>query len=133
MARGFGNAWGKKVSKYRAQKVEVDGIKFDSKHEQKCWAELCLLERAGKIDRLERQVKLPLIIDGGPVVIRSALINSDGNERKGREVHYIADFRYFDKERNETIIGDAKGFFTAESKLKIAVVERIYNIRVKIL
>lgn len=47
-----------KKSKYGAVKTEVDGIKFDSKHEALRYQELRLLEQAGEITNL----RLPLQI-----------------------------------------------------------------------
>ena len=49
------------MSKYYSQKVVVDGISFDSKKEANRFRELSLLERAGAITGLERQVKFTLI------------------------------------------------------------------------
>ena len=49
------------MSKYGAIKTVLDGIKFDSKAEARRWAELRLLERAGQIHDLQRQVKLELV------------------------------------------------------------------------
>ena len=45
-----------KRSKYGAIKTEVDGIKFDSKHEASRYKELRLLEQAGEITNLRLQV-----------------------------------------------------------------------------
>lgn len=44
-----------KPPKYRNRKTECDGFVFDSAKEAHRWMELRLLERAGEIDRLERQ------------------------------------------------------------------------------
>ena len=49
------------MRKYKNNPVEYDGISFDSKREAKRYAELKLLERAGKITDLQRQVKFELI------------------------------------------------------------------------
>ena len=51
----------KKSSKYGNKKIEYNGEVFDSKKEYKRWCELKLLERAGKISDLKRQVKYVLI------------------------------------------------------------------------
>lgn len=53
-----------KQSKYRNKKTEVDGVVFDSQKEAARWQELKLLERAGKITNLTRQVKFPLDVEG---------------------------------------------------------------------
>jgi hypothetical protein len=52
------------VTKYGAIRTEVDGITFDSKRESRRWSELRLLERAGEIVGLERQVEYPLSVAG---------------------------------------------------------------------
>ena len=50
-------------NKYGAKKVKdpITGFLFDSKAEYTRWCELRLLERAGKISRLRRQVSYELI------------------------------------------------------------------------
>lgn len=52
------------MTKYRAKKTEVDGIVFDSMAEAKRWCELKLLERAGEIRGLSRQIPLPVTVNG---------------------------------------------------------------------
>lgn len=56
------------MQKYKAKKTEYDGIMFDSKKEAQRYAELKILERAGVIKNLQRQVTYTLIpaqrIDG---------------------------------------------------------------------
>jgi hypothetical protein len=49
------------MNKYHAVKTQVDGIIFDSMKEAVRWQELKLLEKAGKIANLERQVPYELI------------------------------------------------------------------------
>ncbi len=51
----------KNYSKYKAKKIIVDGITFDSKKEANHYCELKLLERAGKIKNLQLQVPYELI------------------------------------------------------------------------
>ena len=53
-----------KPLKYRNKPCMAGGIRFDSRAEAKRWAELKLLERAGQIVRLERQIAFPVIING---------------------------------------------------------------------
>lgn len=50
-----------KANKYGAKKAVVAGIEFDSKAEARRWAELQLLERAGQIANLQRQVEFLLV------------------------------------------------------------------------
>ena len=51
----------KHKSKYGAKKVEIDGIIFDSKKEGRRYQELKMLQKAGEISNLQRQVKYILI------------------------------------------------------------------------
>lgn len=53
---------GKSANKFGARRTVVDGISFDSKAEAKRWCELRLLERAGEIHGLRRQVDFPLYV-----------------------------------------------------------------------
>lgn len=83
-------------NKYYNRKVKINGIQFDSVKEAKRYTELQLLQRAGVISDLQRQVSFELIpaqyIDGKLV------------ERKAT---YIADFVYL--EGGEKIVEDVKG------------------------
>ena len=104
------------MSKYHSTPVEVDGIRFDSKREANRWAELRLLERAGKIEKLKRQVKYLLI----PSQYR------DGKCIE-REASYIADFVYV--KDGHLVVEDCKGFRTPEYKLKRKLMLERYDIR----
>ncbi|MEP0454477.1 MAG: DUF1064 domain-containing protein, partial [Roseibium sp.] len=59
-----------KSQKYGAQRTVVDGVTFDSKKEAARWAQLCLLQRAGQISDLKRQVVVPLVGRDGPLLSR---------------------------------------------------------------
>ncbi len=91
-------------NKYAAQKTVAYGEVFDSKKEAQRYEELKLLERAGHIFDLCRQVKFELIptqrdIKTGKVIERS--------------VEYIADFMYkknLPDGRVETVVEDVKGY-----------------------
>ena len=52
-----------KKNKFRAQKVDVDGIKFDSKWEAERYNQLQIMQRTGQIKDLQRQVKF-ILLDG---------------------------------------------------------------------
>ena len=71
-------------SKYGARKTEFDGLVFESKHEAMRWRELALLQRAGEIADLQRQVKYILV---------PAQVGDDGKVAE-RAVIYVADFVY---------------------------------------
>jgi hypothetical protein len=89
--------------KYYAKPTVVDGIKFPSQGEAKRWCLLKVLERAGKIQGLERQRAYPLhapLPDGGKACIGS----------------YVCDFLYTEDGRE--IIEDFKGYPTPEYRWK---------------
>lgn len=83
------------MSKYGNRKTVIDGNQYDSVKEAKRGAELRLMERAGIISDLQRQVKYTLI----PAQKR-------GGRTVERPVTYIADFQY--TENGETVVEDVK-------------------------
>lgn len=122
-------------SKYHSRKATVDGITFDSRKEAARYTELKLMERAGIIRDLERQVKFVLI----PAQYEPDRIDHSkspkGRKVKGRlierECAYIADFRYFSVEDNKTIVEDSKGLRTKDYVIKRKLMLYIHGIRVK--
>lgn len=91
---------------------------FDSRKEEARYRELCLLEKAGKIHHLERQVKYELIpsqYKDGRCLYRS--------------VTYRADFVY--TEQGKTVVEDVKGFRTPEYVIKKKLMYYIHGILVK--
>lgn len=107
------------MGKYQNRKTTVDGITFDSAKEANRWCELRLLQRAGKIFELQRQVPFVLI---------------PKQERDGkvveRAVVYKADFVYKDM-NGEEIVEDVKGLLTKEYILKRKLLLWQYGIRIK--
>lgn len=104
------------MSKYHSTPTDVNGIRFDSKREANRWAELRLMERAGKIQKLKRQVKYLLI----PSQYR------DGKCVE-RECCYLADFVYI--KDGHLVVEDCKGFRTPEYRLKRKLMLERYDIR----
>lgn len=106
------------MAKYGNQKITRDGITFDSLKEYTRFCELKLMQRAGIITDLERQVKYELIpaqrIDGKLVE---------------RAVTYVADFRY--KEKGQIVVEDTKGFRTKEYILKRKMMLHFHGIQIK--
>lgn len=100
-------------SKYRNVRTVVDGITFASKREANRYSELKLLQKAGKVVHIERQ--LPI------------LLHAPGGQAIGK---YIPDFCYIDLERNCTIYEDAKGTRTSLYKWKKKHVEAEYGITI---
>ncbi len=98
----------RKVNKYKAKKVTIDGIKFDSMAEGRRYRALKLLERAGEVTDLELQPKYDLMVNGTKVGF------------------YKADFRY--KRNGELVVEDVKGMKTTTYNLKKRMVKAIYGI-----
>lgn len=117
-------------SKYGSRKTIVDGISFDSKKEASRYRELLLLERAGKIGNLRRQVKY--------VLIPAQYENPDSPTKSGRgkclerECSYVADFVYdvLVKPEQVEIVEDTKGFRTEAYKIKRKMMLFMHGIRI---
>lgn len=105
-------------NKFNAVPTVVDGHRFASGKEARRYGELMLLQRAGEIANLELQPPFPIHINGNPVMIGR------------RQVVYYADFAY--DEGGARVVEDAKGADTHVSKLKRALVEAIYGVKVRI-
>lgn len=102
------------MSKYGNRKVKRDGMVFDSVREYNRWNELKLLEKAGKIFNLERQVRFVLI----PTQYSDTEFTKRGTPRVvEKEMSYIADFLYYN-ESGDAVVEDAKGVKTEAYKLK---------------
>lgn len=105
------------MRKYKNNPVEYDGISFDSKREAKRYAELKLLERAGKITDLQRQVKFELIPAQYEIVERysdkTGKKLKDGKRLLEKECSYIADFVY--TSNGQTVVEDVKGYRDPQS------------------
>ena len=129
--------------KYHSKKVVKDGITFDSIKEYKRYCELLLLEKAGEITNLQRQVKFVLI----PAQYEPDIIGSRGGRKKGklieRECSYIADFVYekriyrpdaFEEvysTRLKTVVEDVKGVRTKDYIIKRKLMLHVHGIRIK--
>lgn len=90
--QGEKNAAGK-----NSKRTFAHGFWFDSKKEAKRWGELLLLEKAGQISDLKRQVRIQLIGRDGPILTPT-----------GRVMVYKADFTY--NEGGQLVVEDAKGY-----------------------
>jgi hypothetical protein len=100
-------------NKYGARRVTVAGVSFDSAKEALRYAELQMLQKAGEIRNLQRQVHIPLMGVTGPLKTRT-----------GRIMRITVDFSYEDKRLNwATILEDAKGMPTRDYEVRKAVAE----------
>ena len=120
-----------KGNKYGNRKIAFDGQTFDSKKEMRHYTELLLLEKAGKITNLQRQVKFQLI----PAQREPDTIGPKGGHKPGklieREVSYVADFVYTDLQTGQTVVVDTKGFRTKEYTIKRKMMLYFHGIRIK--
>lgn len=105
-------------AKYGNRKVTADGQTFDSRKEYRRFCELRLMEKAGEVADLRRQVRFELLpaqrIDGKVVE---------------RSVTYIADFTY--TENGQTVVEDTKGIRTKEYILKRKMMLFFHGIVIK--
>ena len=105
--------------KYHNRKITRDGETFDSVKEYRRWCELKLMERAGKIRIVGRQVKFVLIPS-----------QKDPNTKKviERECSYVADFVYWDG--NRYVVEDTKGFKTKDYIIKRKLMLWVHGLRI---
>lgn len=101
------------MSKYHSVTVYYNGEKFDSRRECQRWKELKLLERAGAIQNLQRQVRYELI----------------PKQEGERACDYYADFVY--EENGETVVEDCKGVRTDVYKIKRKLMLYRYGVKIK--
>lgn len=116
-------------SKYHSKKITINGITFDSRKEAKRYQELLLLERAGAISDLKRQVEFELI----PAQREPDRVGVRGGITKGKTIEhavkYIADFTY--TEGGKTVVEDTKGFRTPDYIIKRKLMLYLRGIRIK--
>lgn len=122
------------MSKYSNLKtITVDGIVHDSKKEASRWTMLKLLERAGEIRDLERQVEYELIPAQYETYERYSKQGKrlkDGVKLIERRCCYIADFVYTDVKTGQTVVEDTKGMKTKDYSIKRKLMLYIHKIRV---
>ena len=105
-----------KPSKYHNEKTNG----YASKKESKRAAELQMLERAGTISNLKKQVEFVLI---------PRYLEPDGKVRE-RAVKYIADFTY-DDEHGNPVVEDCKGVRTSEYVIKRKLMLFVHGIKIR--
>jgi hypothetical protein len=115
-----------RTSKYLNKKCRLDGYLFDSLREASRWSELRLLERAGEINHLERQV----------VYVLAPPVRLPPDNRQKPALRYVADFRYVDlKHGGETVVEDVKSSITAEKeafRIKLHLMKSVHDIDVRL-
>lgn len=106
--------------KYGNHQITTDaGTRFDSKAEYRRWCALELLQRAGEITELQRQVPYMLVPEQKA---------PDGT--KLRPVMYLADMVYRDGD-GTLVVEDVKGVATSEYRIKRKLMLMVHGIWVK--
>lgn len=122
------------MSKYHSRKVTVDGVTYDSTKEYRRFKELSLLERAGTIQNLQRQVKFVLV----PAQREFCNEIYTKGRNKGcfkpgklleKECSYIADFVYI--QNGKTVVEDTKGFRTKDYIIKRKLMLWVHGIQIR--
>lgn len=104
----------RQTNKYRARKMEVDGIIFASKAEARRYSHLKMLVRIGEIEDLEMQPRFGLVVNGQKVC------------------DYVADFRYRVRATGATVVEDVKSAptRTKEYRIKVRLLKALHGIEV---
>lgn len=109
----------KPKSKYRNVPTVVDGVRFSSRAEAKRWDELRMLEKAGEITDLKRQVAFPLYVKDRLVA------------------NYVSDFSYHRRTgdlESYLVVEDVKGGILTEAfRLKAKMFEAFYGFPITII
>lgn len=107
--------------KYRNKPCTIGGEKYRSHREARRHQELLLLQRAGKIAGLTREVAFEL----------APGVKIDGEDRKRPAVRYVADFVYSDVQAGKVVVEDAKGMSTPVYRLKKHLMATLRGIHVR--
>ena len=124
-------------SKYYSIKTRAsDGIVFDSTKEARRWEQLLLLQKAGKITSLQRQVTYELLPNQYETYERyskKGVRLKDGTKLVERKIEYVADFVYTDTETGENIVEDTKSIATRTKDyiIKRKLMYAIHGIKIK--
>ena len=120
----------KKGNKYKNEKVEFDGIKFDSKRERDRYMVLKDAERRGVISELKCQPKFTLI---------PAQYHEEAKQLKTKvkmvkkcdflAITYTGDFQYV--KDGKIVVEDVKGMVTPEYKLKEKMMAYFHHIIIR--
>jgi hypothetical protein len=98
-----------KYSKYKSQKSVFDDITFDSKYEGRFYGELLIQQKAGLIKEIQRQVNIPLIVNGKIICTYKA--------------DFIVTYKNGDKELIET-----KGVQTPDFRIKWKLLDALWSV-----
>lgn len=118
------------MNKYHNRKVRTsDGIVHDSRKEANRWQELKLLEEAGKIHELRRQMEF-LLIPPQYENLPQGRHKKPKRKLVERACNYRADFVYY-TEDGVIHVEDVKGMRTRDYVIKRKLMRYIYGIAVE--
>ena len=120
------------MSKYNSRKITRDGITYDSVKEYRRHCELLLLERAGAITDLDRQVNFELIPTQYETFERYGKRGQrlkDGKRCLEQSCNYVADFVYM--QDGKKVVEDTKGVKTKDYILKRKMMLFFHGIKIK--
>lgn len=109
--------------KYINKRTRVGDLVFDSKREAERWSHLQLLQRAGRISGLQRQVPFVLVPP----------VKFEGSAKKKPAIRFIADFEYI--ENGARVVEDVKSEITAKLpafQMKRHLMKHLHGIDVRI-
>ena len=112
-----------KRNKFNAQKVEMDGMTFDSKKEHKRYIELKAMQQRGEIRDLQHHTKFEL----------APKTKLEGEKRAKPALRYFADFTYY-MISGEYIVEDVKSAATRKKdsyRNKKHLMKTVLNIDVR--
>jgi hypothetical protein len=126
-----------RANKYHNKKVSLGGEVFDSKKELRRYNELLLIQRAGEISDLKRQVEYELI--PAQYETRERYSEKTGKRLKDKAVLverrccYVADFVYTDVKTGKVVVEDTKSPITRTTEyiVKRKLMLHRYGIRVR--
>ena len=122
------------MNKYGNKKITVDGETFDSRREYKRFKELQILERAGEISDLRRQVQFLLIpaqYEEYERYGKNGQRLTNGRRCVERECSYLADFVYKDTATGRKVVEDTKGVRTKDYIIKRKLMLYKHGIKIK--
>lgn len=124
-----------KAKYYNVKTKTSDGTVFDSMKEARRWEQLLLLQKAGKITALQRQVSYELLPNQYETYERyskSGKRLKDGTKLVERKVDYVADFVYTD-EKGMLVVEDTKSKATRTKDyiIKRKLLYAVHGIKIK--
>lgn len=112
-----------KGNKFKAMKVELDGMTFDSKKEHRRYIELKAMQQRGEIRDLKHHTKFEL----------APKTKIEGEKRAKPALRYFADFTYY-RSTGEFVVEDVKSVATRKLdsyRNKKHLMKTVHNIDVR--